>query len=130
MASIHPYEERYRGRMDTFQKDLWAHLELIPFLQIVTGNAVLAYLLELSCQSQNAFNVELGRNALLALPRTWLLEHIEVAAEPLIQLNNNWEFRRLLELYSLLDTTLARQLALRGITDPDAEIREASEIFL
>jgi hypothetical protein len=116
--------------MDTFQKDLWAHLELVPSLPVMTGRAVLAYLLELACQSQNALTIELGRKVLMALPRIWLLEHIEIAAEPLVQLNDEWEYRRLLELYSLLDTMLVRQLALRGINNPDTGIKEASRSFL
>ena len=130
MTTLHPYEIDYRNQMDTFQKDLWAHLDLIPTLPTDTGHAVLSYLLELACQAQNELNIRLGREALLALPQMWLLEHIEEDAEPLIQLNDDWEYRRLLELYSMLDNMLARKLALRSIDNPDIGIREARQDFL
>ena len=130
MTTLHPYEINYRNQMDAFQKDLWAHLDLTPTLPTDTGHAILAYLLELACQAQNELNIELGRKALLALPRMWLLEHIEEDAEPLIQLNDEWEYRRLLELYSMLDNMLARKLALRGINNSDIGIREACQDFL
>ena len=130
MTTLHSYEINYRNQMDAFQKDLWAHLDLTPTLPTDTGHAVLTYLLELACQSQNVLNIELGRKALLALPRMWLLAHIEEDAEPLVQLNDEWEYRRLLEVYSKLDSTLTRKLAMRGIDNSDIGIREACKDFL
>jgi hypothetical protein len=130
MTTLHPYEINYRNQMNVFQKDLWTHLELTPTLPIDTGHAVLTYLLELACQSQNELNLELGRKALVALPRRWLLAYIEEDAEPLIQLNDEWEYRRLLELYSMLGDMLVRKLALRGIDNSDIGIREACRDFL
>jgi hypothetical protein len=64
---------------------------------------VLSYFLELACQAQNMLNIELGRASLVTLPRKWLLEKIEAAAKPLLDTNDEWEYRRLLEVYWKLD---------------------------
>jgi hypothetical protein len=68
----------------------------------------------------------LGRTALWAIPRTWLLDHIEAAAEPLLQLEEDWEYRRLIELYWHLDIPLVRRLAIHGLASQNSDIREAA----
>lgn len=120
------YEESYRRQMDAFQEGLWAHLDAVPSLQPVTRDAVLSYLLELACQAQNVQNITLGRKAILSLPREWLLCYIERYAEPLLQLEDEWEYRRLGEIYEQLEHDLARRLALRGLASRDGGIREAA----
>jgi hypothetical protein len=112
--------------MDTYQKDLWKHLERVSQLEPESGDAVLSYLLELACQSQHTGNIERGRKALLRLPRDWVLQHIERVAEPLLQLNDEWEYRRLLEVYEHLDKELVQKLVYRGLTSQNPEIRETA----
>jgi hypothetical protein len=102
----------------------------VPTLNPSTGDAVLSYLLELACQAQNMRNIELGRTALLALPRAWLLDRIEAAAEPLLELGDEWEYRRLGEVYLGLDQELVRGLIARGRDSQDEGIKEAAEDFL
>lgn len=70
------------------------------------------------------------RDAILSLPRDWVLARIEEVAEPLLANGTYDEYRRLLELYALLDPTLTRRLAERAVQDPDPDIREAGEDFL
>ncbi len=124
-----PYEIRYRQEMDTFETDLWSRLERVPDLDPVTRDAVLRYLLDLACQAQNARNIVLGRAAIQALPREWLLVNLERYAEPLLQLEDEWEYRRFAELYELLDDELLHRLVVRGLTSSDGEIREAAQEF-
>lgn len=70
------------------------------------------------------------RDAILSLPRDWVLARIEEVAEPLLANGTYDEFRRLLELYALLDPVLTRRLAERAAQDPDPDIREAGGDFL
>lgn len=70
------------------------------------------------------------REAIQALPRDWVLEHVDAVSEPLL-LAGDWEtYRRLLELYLELDTTLTRRLADRAAVQLDLDTREAGEDFL
>ena len=102
----------------------------MPTLNPSTGDAVLSCLLELACQSQNERNIELGRTPLLALPRAWLLDRIEAAARPLLELGDEWEYRRLGEVDLELDQELVRGLIARGRDSQDEGIKEAAEDFL
>lgn len=70
------------------------------------------------------------RNAILSLPRDWVLTRIDEVAEPLLADGTYDEYRRLLELYALLDPALTRRLAERAARNPDPDIREAGEDFL
>ncbi len=123
------YEERYRQQMDTFRAGLWSRLDLVPTLEPDLRDVVAHYLLELACQAQNIANISLGRRALLGLPRVWLLAHVEVYAEPLLQLEDEWEYRRLAEVYEHLDQGLLRRLIARGLDSRNGEIREAARDF-
>ena len=119
--------EDYKKQMNAFQEGLWEHLEAVPTLEAQTGEAVLRYLLGLACQAQHSANIVLGRRALWGLPRAWVLLHIERCAEPLLELGDEWEYRRLLEVYQQLDADLVHRLALRGLTSPESEIRETAQ---
>lgn len=75
-------------------------------------------------------DIDLSRKVLLSLPREWLLSHIEERSEPLLRDGTDEEYRRLLELYSELDLSLARRLAMRALQQNDANIREVGEDFM
>ena len=85
--------------------------------------------LELACQPQNAGLIVQGRSRVLALPREWVLEHIEPVATAALNLSDEWEYRRLLELAELLDPGLLERFVSLGLGDPDPDVHEAAEDF-
>ncbi len=123
------YGERYKQQMDSFQPGLWEHLERVPTLEPPTQEAVLRYVLGLACQAGHVHNTLLGRMALLGMPRAWLAQYVERSAEPLLELKDEWEYRRLGEVYEQLDDDLLRRLITRGLISPDAGIQEAAQDF-
>jgi hypothetical protein len=124
------YGEWYKQKMNAFEEGLWHHLEAVPLLEPEIRDGVICYLLELACQAQHIANISLGRMALRALPRDWLLQNIERYAEPLLELEDEWEYRRLLEVYEHLDDDLVHRLAVRGLTSPQSGIREVGQEWL
>jgi hypothetical protein len=106
--------ESYRRRMNQFQEDLWRHLNRIPNLDPRVANAVLQYLLGLACQAQHIANIELGRVVLRRLPRDWVLRNIERCSTSALDLDDEWEFRRLLEVCEVLDGGLVHRVATAG----------------
>lgn len=70
------------------------------------------------------------REAILSLPREWVLARVEAVAEPLLVDGTYDEYRRLLELYELLDPALRQDLAMRAVQHPDPDIQEAGQDFL
>ena len=125
-----PHGESYRRRMDQFQQDLWCHLDWVPNLDARTADTLLEYLLGLACQAQNIANIELGRAVIHRLPRDWVLRNIERCATSALELDDEWEFRRLLEVCQGLDRDLVRRVASRGLASAEAYVREMAHEWL
>ncbi len=130
LSDHNPYDQAFKQALDGYDPQLWAHLDRVPVLDAATQRAILNYLLNLACQATHYRNIELGRAALVALPRTWLLEHLDDAAAPLLALNDDWEFRRLGDVYMLLDRHRANILLHQGLASTNANIREAAQDLL
>jgi hypothetical protein len=84
---------------------------------------------QLACQPQNVGRITAGRRQVLAYPRAWVLEQIERVAVEVLDLSDNWEYRRLLELAVLLDAEFVQRFVRRGLDSADPEVREAAEEF-
>jgi hypothetical protein len=83
----------------------------------------------LACQPSYVPKITRGRAEVLAMPRAWVLAHIEQVAYENLNLTDEWEYRRLLELFQQLDIGLVQRLVVHGQKSPDADIREAAEDF-
>jgi hypothetical protein len=70
------------------------------------------------------------RETITSLPKEWLLKRIEETAEPYIQNGDYEQYRRFLELYSLIDKVITQKLAITALQSPDFDIKEAGEDFL
>lgn len=83
----------------------------------------------MACQPTYVPSIVRGRSQVLALPRSWVLEHIEEVAIAAHDLSDYWEYRRLLELVELLDSGLLRRFVSLGLGNHDPEVNEAAEDF-
>lgn len=70
------------------------------------------------------------REAILRIPREWVLDHIREQAEPHLANGTYDEYRRFLELYIQLDRELTLELARRALESDDPDIHEAGEDFM
>lgn len=84
---------------------------------------------QLACQPQIASRIVAGRQQVLALPRGWVLANIEAVAAASLDLSDDWEYRRLLELASQLDADLVLRLVPLGLASSDPEVRAAAQDF-
>ena len=75
-------------------------------------------------------SVHIYRKFILSLPREWVLERIEAEAERHLSEGGLEEYRRLLELYLLLDEELTRKLAQRALAHSDPDVIEAGQDFI
>ncbi len=124
-----PYGESLRQRMAEFAPGLGEHLEDVPNLKPPAARAVVEYLLHLSCRSGHIGFIQAGRRALVKIPREWLVERIESAASGALDLADEWQYRRFIELCCLLDQRVVRRVAERGLGSESAPIREAAREF-
>jgi hypothetical protein len=70
------------------------------------------------------------RETITSLPKEWLLERIEETAEPYLQNGDYEQYRRFLELFSLIDKVITQKLAITALQSSDFDIKEAGEDFL
>ncbi len=65
--------------------------------------------------------------AILSIPKEWLLENIEIVSEPYLGNGSGEVYRLFLGLFYKIDTELTRKLALRAL---EQDVREAGQDFL
>jgi hypothetical protein len=70
--------------------------------------------------------VGMARRLIKAMPRQWVLERIEAAAEPYLA-EGGEQYRRFLELYEELSDALTRKLAERALAHSDPTVQEAGQ---
>jgi hypothetical protein len=109
-------------------RDRSTALFVLKYMKAVELEQLFGDLVFLASFSHGAVHVV--HNAILSLPRKWVLTNIETVAEPLLEKGTYDEYRRLLELYVELDHKLALKLGHRAIRHADPDIREAGEDFL
>jgi len=109
-------------------KDKTTAIYMLQYLQISELTQLFSDLVFQASFSHGA--IQIVRDAILSLPREWVLESIEEAAEPLLHNGTYDEYRRLLELYIELDHNLTFRLAKRAVEQTDEDIREAGQDFL
>ena len=70
------------------------------------------------------------RDLILEMPHDWLIENIEIAAEPTLAQNEFLDWVNILSLFAKIELSLARRLAQRMLAHSDSELRERGEDFL
>lgn len=80
-----------------------------------------------ACEPTYVPYIEQGRSLVLGMSRPWVMQNIERTAVESLNLNDFWEYRRLLELLDLLDArdVLGRFISL-GFESTDLDVREAA----
>ena len=102
-------------------------LRLFFYLSLSERQSLLDELVDLASVGHS--DIELCREAILSLPKGWLLEHIECSVESLLADGTDEEYRRLLELYVRIDDRLTEKLVKRALQHEDIDVREAGEDF-
>lgn len=127
--AVSPYDDRFQDELNKIYPAITDDLSLVGSLPEEIGRKATAAALGCACEAQNMRNITLGREALLEFPRSWLLARIEVIAEETLNLTDEWEYRRFVELCLLLDDELSRRQIAKGLASPNPEIREAARDY-
>lgn len=103
-------------------------LRIIPLLVVERRFEVFDELVTLASVGHS--DIALCRNIILNLPRELVISRIENSVEPLLLHATDEEYRRILELYILIDKEIARRLAERALQSSDIDIIEVGEDFM
>jgi hypothetical protein len=102
-------------------------LEILDYLASEERQSLFDDLIKLASVGHS--DIELVRNAILSLDKSWLLEHIENQAESVLINATDEEYRRLLELYMQIDDGLTQRLIEKALRHSDLDIKEVGEDF-
>ncbi|WNO09980.1 hypothetical protein [Teredinibacter sp. KSP-S5-2] len=91
---------------------------------------ILRHYLELACTCQNIGNITIGRYCIQKMPRRLVIQHVEECAATLLEANDEWIYRRLLELYSTIDSDLMARLVKFCLMHQNAEINCLGKEFI
>ena len=108
----------------SFKKMRWLHVN--PYPHAISG---LRFLIQEACCPTNDWLIIRGREGILRIDRIWRLEHILEEAKECIDLTDDWEYRRFLELVELSAFELLPEVILIGKDSDNEDIREASQDF-
>jgi hypothetical protein len=89
----------------------------------------LADALRLACQTSYVPKTRQGRKLVLAMPREWVLANIATVAEKTLDLSDDWDYARFLELLVLFDESLLKQFVASGLTSQNLAVREIAEDY-
>ena len=124
---FHSYDLAFQNELNKLHDNLADNLQILPSLSKQISSKALKFLLELACQCQSSRNIQLGRDGLKSIPRSWLPSNIDREAQLLLNMDDEWEYRRLAEIYFELDLDMAKNLAQLGLESKNEEVVEAAE---
>jgi hypothetical protein len=125
----HPYHHNFRKKLEEIRPGLSGDLSQAALLPEGDAQRLLRHVLELGCQCQNFMNLQLGWDATLELPRAWLLERIEAAADAQLDPADDWDYANLMRLAEALDPDLVARLVARGLASESPFIVEIAEAY-
>lgn len=107
----------------------YSNIKSLNELPIEKAREILAILLGFACKGQTHAYINIARKLILQIPLDWLLENFKIVVVATIDLNDEWEYRRLLELSSYISKELLMWGVDLGLKSKDTEINESAEDF-
>ena len=114
------------------KKDIGISLEDTDFFDQYSFDVkigILKMFVQWACESQNIANIELGRKRVSHLNKKWLQDHLIDAAKDALDLSDEWEYRRFVELVIVAVPELKKEAVEIGMQSNNADIREASDDY-
>lgn len=123
------YEEQLYKELDDINGFRHGDIKNLDRYPAKTADMVLKTLLEWACQPQNDTAIELGRKKILEINGNWLRLHMIRCAESCLDLSDEWEYRRFVELVVLAAPDLKAPVLALGENSENAEIRETVDDY-
>jgi len=119
------YERWLRDKIEHILPGAWEDPGLVAKAPVDVGDRILERVLGL-CDAQNVRNHAVALEFSRRLPREWFLANVERVAEDVLDLDDEWHFRRFRELAQEIDAGLDERLAERGRRSTNPEVAEAA----
>jgi len=123
------YEQTLMNNINQVSNFNFSDIKNLDKYPLEISTRVLKTLIESACLSQNYRSIELGREKIGEIDKTWLKEHFIDVVNSCVKFNDEWEYRRLLELVSVTLPDLKQDIVAQGINSSNGEVREAAMDF-
>ena len=126
MIVIDPFEEMLISELNKISGFNYEDISKLDKLPLETSLEVLKVLVGFACESQNTALIMLGRTNICKIDKSWLAKHLIEVAKSCLDLNDEWEYRRLFELVLEAVPELKQEVADIGFNSANDDINEAA----
>lgn len=124
------YADVFRADLEQCAPGLHDDPDGAPALNGAVARRALGCVVEAACTSQNMHRFSLARAFMRRLPSAWVARHIRYAIDDKLDVNDEWEFRRLLELLAGAEQRRVLVHFIKvGRESTNEEVKEAAEEF-
>lgn len=127
--AMNRYEERLMRELQSIHWHKYEEIKYLDKYPYVISRKVLRILIESACQPQNYGYIELGRKKISEISVEWLKENLLEVAKSCIDFDDEWEYRRMMELVNEVVPELKNELFKLGENSENDEVREVVEDF-
>lgn len=124
------YEEMLIDELCEISGFKYEDISKIEKYPLEISHKVLSVLIQTACESQNDVSIILGRTKISEIDKSWLLNHLVEVATTCLNLDDDWEYRRLLELVAEAVPELKQEVIEIGLNSTNDDIKEAANDFL
>lgn len=126
---INSYEIWLIKELQNINNFPYKDIVILDTYSLEVSKQVLKILIENSCLGQNYGPIELGRKKINEINKEWLKNNFVEVASECINYDDEWEYRRLLELVVYAIPELKQEILKFGEQSENEEIREVVEDF-
>lgn len=119
------FEEAIKSKVESIMYGSYDNLHNIECYSAEIASQILVVLLENACLGQNYAPIEIARRKISEINTTWLDNNIIAIASKCINWDDEWEFRRLAELVSIVIPNQLAHLLELGCQSTNPEVQEA-----
>ena len=128
-ARVDPFKNNLVAILDEIAPGAFDQLEKLASLPIDIRSRIVDELVQRACTCQHVGNIYVSHNALLRIPSDLRASMLQDAVTRTLDLDDEWEYRRLVELLLEIAPQFVERYLEIGRSSNVADVREAAEDF-
>ena len=122
-------ELKLKNEINKILPNAYNYIEDISSLPAEIASKIFLILIEYACLSQNIDLIISARYNISKIPSDWIVKQLPKVSKKIICFDDEWEYRRLLELISEISLELLKWAIAEGYNSQNEEVKEAAEDF-
>ncbi len=123
---INPFRDTLNAHLDCIYPGASTMLSQIDEIPTDASRQILAKLLKRACQAQHVGSIRAAHEAMRQLPTEWLSTVLRSAVVASLDLGDEWEYRRLIELLTAVGSDQLGYYVECGLQSEIEDVRDAA----